>query len=59
MFGHTLGRALGMGYVVHDAAIDAAFIRSGRWEIEIAGAPCPADASLAPFYDPKRERVRM
>jgi 4-methylaminobutanoate oxidase (formaldehyde-forming) len=59
MFGHTLGRALGMGYVVHETAIDAAFIRTGRWEIEIAGEPCPADASLAPFYDPKRERVRM
>jgi hypothetical protein len=31
----------------------------GRWEIEIAGERCAADASLAPFYDPKRERVRM
>jgi len=59
MFGHNLGRALGMGYVTHDGVADPDFIRSGRWEIEIAGAPCPADASLAPFYDPKRERVRM
>jgi len=59
MFGHSLGRALGMGYVVNDAVIDAAFIRTGRWEIEIAGERCAAEASLAPFYDPKRQRVRM
>jgi glycine cleavage system aminomethyltransferase T/glycine/D-amino acid oxidase-like deaminating enzyme len=59
MFGHTMGRALGMGYVAHDAAIDGDFIQSGRWEIEIAGERCAAEASLAPFYDPKRQRVRM
>jgi glycine cleavage system aminomethyltransferase T len=59
MFGHTIGRALGMGYVAHDAIADPAFIRSGRWEIEIAGERYAAEASLAPFYDPKRQRVRM
>ena len=56
---HRRGRALGMGYVVHDSVIDAAFIRAGCWEVEIAGERCAAEASLAPFYDPKRERVRM
>jgi 4-methylaminobutanoate oxidase (formaldehyde-forming) len=59
MFGHSLGRALGMGYVVHEAVADPAFIRTGRWEIEVAGEGCPAEASLAPFHDPKRQRVRM
>lgn len=59
MFGHTIGRALGMGYVVHQAVAERDFIRSAKWEIEIAGERHPADASLAPFYDPKRERVRM
>jgi 4-methylaminobutanoate oxidase (formaldehyde-forming) len=48
-----------MGYVVRESVIDAAFIRAGRWEVEIAGERCAAEASLAPFYDPKRERVRM
>jgi sarcosine dehydrogenase len=48
-----------MGYVAHDAIADPAFIRSGRWEIEIAGERYAAEASLAPFYDPKRQRVRM
>jgi heterotetrameric sarcosine oxidase gamma subunit len=59
MFGHTIGRALGMGYVVHASVAEPSFIRSGRWEIEIAGERHPADASLAPFYDPRRERVRL
>jgi sarcosine dehydrogenase len=48
-----------MGYVVDEAVGDPGFIRSGRWEIEIAGERCAAEASLAPFYDPKRQRVRM
>jgi heterotetrameric sarcosine oxidase gamma subunit len=59
MFGHTIGRALGMGYVVHPAVAEPGFIRAGRWEIEIAGERHAADASLAPFYDPRRERVRL
>jgi heterotetrameric sarcosine oxidase gamma subunit len=59
MFGHTIGRALGMGYVVHPAIAEPGFIRSGHWEIEIAGERHAADASLAPFFDPRRERVRM
>jgi heterotetrameric sarcosine oxidase gamma subunit len=59
MFGHSLGRALGMGYVVHPAVAGPGFVRAGKWEIEIAGERHEADASLAPFYDPKRERVRM
>jgi glycine cleavage system aminomethyltransferase T len=57
--GRITSGMLGMGYVMHDAAIDPAFIRSGKWEIEIAGERCAAEASLAPFYDPKRQRVRM
>jgi glycine cleavage system T protein len=59
MFGHTIGRALGMGYVLHPSVAEPSFIRAGKWEIEIAGERHSADASLAPFYDPRRERVRM
>ena len=59
MHGHTLGRPLGMGYVSGDARIDAEFISSGTYEIEIAGRRYPATASLRPFYDPKSERIRV
>lgn len=57
-FGHTLCRSMGMGYVKNEAGVDADFLLSGRYEIEIAGRLFPAEASLRPFYDPRNERPR-
>jgi 4-methylaminobutanoate oxidase (formaldehyde-forming) len=59
MFGHTLGKPLGMGYVENAKGLaDQSFIESGRYEIEVAGENIPAQASLRPFYDPSNLRVR-
>ena len=58
MYGHTLGGAVGLGYVKHEGVLDADFIAAGSFEIEVAGLRCPARASLSPFYDPKSERLR-
>jgi 4-methylaminobutanoate oxidase (formaldehyde-forming) len=54
MYAHTLGAAVGLGYVT-DAAqgIDA-----DAYEIEVAGVRQAALASLRPLYDPKQERIR-
>jgi len=57
-YGHTVGAAVGLGYVEHAEGVDAAFVGRGRWELEIAGDRRPARASLNPFYDPRSERVR-
>jgi 4-methylaminobutanoate oxidase (formaldehyde-forming) len=57
-YGHTVGRSVGMGYVENDDGVDAAYIRSGSYEIEIGAERFPATASLRPPYDPKSERVR-
>ena len=57
-YGHTLGRSVGMGYVAHADGVDAAFVRAGRWELEIATERCPATARLEPPYDPTSARVR-
>lgn len=59
MFGHTIGRSIGLGYVEHQEGVTADFVKSGTYEIEIACERYPAQASLRPFYDPKSERVRM
>ncbi|GMQ90359.1 MAG: FAD-dependent oxidoreductase [Gammaproteobacteria bacterium] len=59
MYGHTLGCAIGMGYVENEAGVSAEFIDSGAYEIEIACERVPARASLRPFYDPRSERVRV
>jgi 4-methylaminobutanoate oxidase (formaldehyde-forming) len=58
-FGHTLGRSVGMGYVHHEGGVDAAFVRDGSYEIEIATERYPATASLRAPFDPKGERTRM
>ncbi|MBL6931901.1 MAG: FAD-dependent oxidoreductase [Rhodospirillales bacterium] len=58
MFGHAVGKSLGMGYVENEDGVDAAFVNEGVYEIEIACVRFPATASLKPFYDPKSERVK-
>jgi 4-methylaminobutanoate oxidase (formaldehyde-forming) len=57
-YGHTLGRAVGMGYVSHPDGVGDAFVHAGRWELEIATERVPAAAHLEPPYDPKSVRVR-
>ena len=57
-YGHTLGAAVGMGYVRHGDGVTADLVTGGAFEIEIACECYPADASLRSFYDPKGERVR-
>jgi 4-methylaminobutanoate oxidase (formaldehyde-forming) len=58
-YGHTIGRAIGLGYVEHMDGVTDAFVESGRWELEIACERHRAQAQLSPPYDPKSLRVRM
>ena len=58
MYGHTLGGAVGLGYVENEGGVDAAYVSAGRYEIEVAGTRYPAKASLRPLYDPKSSRIR-
>ena len=59
-YGHTLGAAIGMGYISDPTGgtVDAAFIEGGNYEIEIACERVPATASLRPLYDPTNSRIR-
>ncbi|MFH2038985.1 MAG: FAD-dependent oxidoreductase [Chloroflexota bacterium] len=58
-YGHTLGAAVGVGPVENEGeVITNEFIKSGTYEIDIAGERYPAHASLKPMYDPKLLRVR-
>jgi len=58
-YGHTLGGAMGFGYVEYEGGVTAAYVREGTYEIQVAGDLIPARASLRPMYDPGGERVRM
>ena len=57
-FGHTLGRAVAMGYVRRAEGLDAAFIESAGFELEIAGDRFKARGSLKAPYDPQSLRVK-
>jgi 4-methylaminobutanoate oxidase (formaldehyde-forming) len=57
-FGHTLGRAVAMGYVREADGVDEAFVTGGRFELDIGGERIPARAGLAAPYDPGGLRVK-
>jgi heterotetrameric sarcosine oxidase gamma subunit len=58
-YGHTLGASVGVGPVESDEEpVTVDYIKSGSYEIDIAGVRYPAKASLRPMYDPKLLRVR-
>jgi 4-methylaminobutanoate oxidase (formaldehyde-forming) len=56
-YGHTVGSSIAFGYVSHDRGVDAEFISSGQFEINIAGERHPARAHLRAPYDPRRTQI--
>lgn len=57
-YGHTLGGAIGMGYVPCEGE-KAADVLTSTYEIDVMGTKVRAEASLKPMYDPKSERVKV
>jgi 4-methylaminobutanoate oxidase (formaldehyde-forming) len=56
-YGHTLGAAIGMGYVRNQAGVTPDFIRAGKYEIGVNGRRYPATPHLRAPYDPERKRI--
>ena len=57
-YGHTLGAAIGLGYVPCPGEKPDEVLASA-YEIEVAGTRVAATASLRPMYDPRSERVKI
>ena len=57
-YGHTLGGAIGLGYVPCEGESTAEVLAS-TYEIDVMGTRVKAEASLRPMYDPKSERVKV
>ncbi|MBL8675785.1 MAG: FAD-dependent oxidoreductase, partial [Rhodospirillales bacterium] len=51
MFGHTVGRGVGLGHVTRAEGVDTAWLAAGNWEIEIACERHPCRVSLKPPLD--------
>lgn len=56
--GHTLGKAIGYGYIRDADGVDAGYVESGTYELEVATERVPATVHLKPLYDPKMEKVK-
>ena len=57
-YGHTLGAAIGLGYIHDPGGVTKELLASSRFEIDVAGERIPATASLRPFYDPDGSRTK-
>ncbi|MHA7869624.1 MAG: GcvT family protein [Salipiger thiooxidans] len=59
-YGHTLGGAIGLGYVpCRTPGEPAAEMLASGYAIEVAGQVFEAEASLRSMYDPASERVKL
>jgi 4-methylaminobutanoate oxidase (formaldehyde-forming) len=58
-FGHSLGCAMGMGYLHKPNGVEDSWIFSDRYAIDVEGTMVPASVHVRPPYDPKGDRLRM
>ena len=56
-YGHTLGAAVGMGYVKSKERLTQDYLTSGRYEIHVSGTRYLATPHLRPPYDPERKKI--
>ncbi len=58
-YGWTLGSAVGLAQVsAGGEPVTADWLKSGQWQVDVAGTRYDAEVSLRPMYDPTSERVR-
>ncbi len=57
-YGHTLGGAMGLGYVPCKGE-SAADVLGSTYEVDVCGTKVKAEVSLKPMYDPKSELVKV
>ncbi len=57
-FGHTVGKAIGMGYVRHPDGVTRDWVLGGTYELEVATKRVPCAVTLSPLYDPQNIRVK-
>ena len=57
-FGHTLGGAVGLGYVTAEPGAPAESVLGDTYEVEVACERFSAVVSLRPLYDPDNTKIR-
>ncbi|MFI4986779.1 MAG: FAD-dependent oxidoreductase, partial [Alphaproteobacteria bacterium] len=57
-WGYTVAKGIGYGYVRNAEGVSTDYLRSGRYELEVASERVPAELHLQPLYDPKMTRPK-
>jgi 4-methylaminobutanoate oxidase (formaldehyde-forming) len=57
-WGYTLKTNVGLGYVRDPAGVDADYVMSGEYELEVATERVAAKPFLKPLYDPDMKRIK-
>ncbi|UWQ75863.1 FAD-dependent oxidoreductase [Leisingera sp. M658] len=57
-YGYTVGQSIGYGYIRNSDGVDAEYVLSGDYELEVATERVPCKVQLSPLYDPSMSRVK-
>jgi len=57
-YGHSLGGAVGIGFAELTEPLTAESVKTGNWQVEVAGERITATASLRPLFDPSMEKIK-
>jgi 4-methylaminobutanoate oxidase (formaldehyde-forming) len=58
-WGYTVAKNIGLGYVRNpEQGVDADYVMSGAYELEVPTERVPAQPFLKPLYDPQMKRVK-
>jgi 4-methylaminobutanoate oxidase (formaldehyde-forming) len=58
-WGHRVGKALAVADVQDSAGVDAAWIRAGEFEVEVACQRYPVKVQFKPLYDPAGSHLKV
>ncbi len=58
-YGYKLDCPVGMGYLINEEGVTAAWIREGKYELMVEGKLYPAEVYVGSPYDPKNLRTKM
>jgi 4-methylaminobutanoate oxidase (formaldehyde-forming) len=58
-FGHTLGKPIGYGYVRAAGGVAEDWMKTGRYELEVASERVPCKIHVTALYDPLNARIKV
>ncbi len=58
-FGYTVNKPIGYGYVKNEDGVDMAYLKAGKYELEVATVKIKATLHASALYDPKMKKVKI